>query len=142
MFDNIADLLGQDRALSISKRLTQELGGCGEPEGLGSSDRQRTSVSAVHPFMRSMEFGASPDLCHVLKDACVVGAELGPYLERMSIVRKTVLSENDALEATRAHDKPCRDSSFRGADKEPPALVMPRGRPHESELPECLPDTP
>lgn len=36
-----------------------------------------------------------------LKGPCKVGAELGPYLERVSVVRKAVLSEIEALEATR-----------------------------------------
>src|SRR5215212_4403818 len=107
--DDLVDLLGRSRALAITNRLTWKPEGKNDPEDQGVSDQRHVLGRAALPPTPSLSASADPDLHHALRDTCKVSAALGPYLERLNVVRKAVLSESDALDAAR-DAQTCSDS--------------------------------
>src|SRR5215207_5582459 len=95
VLDDRAGLLGREKADAMLTRLVQEL--CGrEAEPLRDRSHPQPASGTEAPSVTAVS-----DLRHALEEACKVGAELGPYLERVSVVRRAALSEIDALRTTR-----------------------------------------
>ena len=100
VLDDLAGLLGREKVDAKPPRFVQELC-CRETEPLQDQIHQQLANGAESASARNSSTKAVSDLRHVLEEACKVGAQLGPYLERVSVVHRTALSEIDALKATR-----------------------------------------